>query len=120
MVVPEASSGFTFSNLVRFDPAGRGVTIASNLLGYINGIELDGDNTWICASASTELFGVNHTTGAVTTYISSSYPYPIFNEVAILREGRLLAVPRASGPLRDRYRETIAASSASAREEVAR
>ena len=44
----------------------------------------------------------------------------LLDEVAILREGRLLAVPRASGPLRDRYRETIAASSASAREEVAR
>ncbi len=44
----------------------------------------------------------------------------LLDEVAILREGRLLAVPRASGPLRDRYRQTIEAASGSPREEPAR
>jgi ABC-type multidrug transport system ATPase subunit len=41
----------------------------------------------------------------------------LLDEVAILREGRLLAVPRASGPLRERYRETILAAAPAAREE---
>ena len=49
----------------------------------------------------------------------------LLDEVAILREGRLLAVPRASGPLRERYRETIVAATSTAaapagREERAR
>jgi len=49
----------------------------------------------------------------------------LLDEVAILREGRLLAVPRASGPLRERYRETLlaatpTAAAPSAREERAR
>ena len=49
----------------------------------------------------------------------------LLDEVAILRDGRLLAVPRSSGPLRERYRETLlAAASAVAapppREERAR
>jgi hypothetical protein len=86
LVVAEASSGFTFANLVRFDPGGMPTTIAANLPGYINGFELDGDNTWICASASNYVFGVNHTTGATATYVSSTFAYPYFNEIAILRE----------------------------------
>ncbi len=36
----------------------------------------------------------------------------LLDEVAILREGRLLPVPHTSAPLRDRYRETITASAA--------
>jgi ABC-type multidrug transport system ATPase subunit len=42
----------------------------------------------------------------------------LLDEVVILREGRLLTVPRASGPLRERYRETIrtAAPPAASRE----
>lgn len=49
----------------------------------------------------------------------------LLDEVAILRDGRLLAVPRASGPLRERYRETILAATPTAaapagREEPAR
>ena len=49
----------------------------------------------------------------------------LLDEVAILRDGRLLAVPRSSGPLRERYREALlAAASAVAapppREERAR
>ncbi|MBP1603510.1 MAG: ccmA [Acidobacteria bacterium] len=49
----------------------------------------------------------------------------LLDEVAILREGRLLAVPRSSGPLRERYRETITAAAsvpaaAAGREERAR
>jgi ABC-type multidrug transport system ATPase subunit len=35
----------------------------------------------------------------------------LLDEVAVLREGRLLAVPPATAPLRERYRETIAAAS---------
>ena len=45
----------------------------------------------------------------------------LLDEVAILREGRLLAVPRAAGPLRERYREAIVeAGAAAAREGRAR
>jgi ABC-type multidrug transport system ATPase subunit len=44
----------------------------------------------------------------------------LLDEVAILREGRLLAVPRAPGPLRERYRQTIEAASGSASEASAR
>jgi heme exporter protein A len=40
----------------------------------------------------------------------------LLDEVAILREGRLLQVPRAAGPLRERYREAVTA----ARERAAR
>jgi heme exporter protein A len=36
----------------------------------------------------------------------------LLDEVAILREGRLLPVPRLSGPLRERYRETLAGAAA--------
>jgi len=44
----------------------------------------------------------------------------LLDEVAILREGRLLAVPRTSAPLRDRYRETITAAGAAPSGERAR
>ncbi len=44
----------------------------------------------------------------------------LLDEVAILREGRLLAVPHTSAPLRDRYRETITAAAAAPRGERAR
>jgi len=38
----------------------------------------------------------------------------LLDEVAVLRDGRLLEVPRAAGPLRERYRETIRAASQAA------
>jgi ABC-type multidrug transport system ATPase subunit len=41
----------------------------------------------------------------------------LLDEVAILREGRLLAVPRAAAPLRERYREAIVAAGAAAAHE---
>jgi heme exporter protein A len=36
----------------------------------------------------------------------------LFDALAILREGRLLAVPRSSGPLRERYREALLGAAA--------
>jgi len=44
----------------------------------------------------------------------------LLDEVAILREGRLLAVSRTSGPLRERYRETILAATSAAAAPAAR
>jgi ABC-type multidrug transport system ATPase subunit len=38
----------------------------------------------------------------------------LFDAVAILREGRVLTVPRSSGPLRERYRETLLGAAAAA------
>jgi ABC-type multidrug transport system ATPase subunit len=38
----------------------------------------------------------------------------LLDEVAVLREGRLLAVPVSSGPLRERYRDTLLRAAAAA------
>ena len=38
----------------------------------------------------------------------------LLDEVAVLREGRLLTVARAAGPLRERYRETVLAATVAA------
>jgi heme exporter protein A len=44
----------------------------------------------------------------------------LLDEVAVLRDGRLLSVERATGSLRERYRETVAAAAQASREARAR
>jgi len=80
-----AETDQSFSRMLRVDPGGVASTIVNFIPGGIQGFELDGDNIWIVAAASTSLFGVDHTSGKWYSY-SLVAQWPTFNEVCILRE----------------------------------
>lgn len=83
VMVAEVASGLGYSNLTSFDPAGIATTIAQTLIGPVNGMELDGDDTWIASSSQSFLYGVTMS-GVVTTFAQNATQ--AWNEIAILRE----------------------------------
>jgi len=84
VVVAEIDSAFAQSNLLSISPGGFPTTIIQGIPGGVNGYALDGDDTWIVAAANTSLFGVNHSSGALSSFILVGPG--LFNDVAILRE----------------------------------
>jgi len=84
VVVVEIDSAFAQSNLLAISSTGFPTTIVQGIPGAVNGYALDGDDTWIVAAGSTSLFGVNHSSGALSSFILVGPG--LFNDVAILRE----------------------------------
>jgi len=84
VVVVEIDSAFAQSNLLAISAAGFPSTIVQGIPGAVNGYTLDGDDTWIVAAGNTSLFGVNHSSGALSSFILVGPG--LFNDVAILRE----------------------------------
>lgn len=83
LVVCEQREDFLASQLVQITPTGVRSTIVQ-LAHDLEGFELDGDDTWI-AAGSTALFGVDHTTGQVTSFFTA--PTTLFlSDLAIVRE----------------------------------
>lgn len=90
LIVAEVPSTFASTRLVQIDPGGLATTLAGQVPGSVEGLELDGDNQFIAISAlpaASTVLEIDATSGAMRTLILASGVNDLYNDVAIVREG---------------------------------